>query len=364
MNIFLYEYVTGGGLLAAGEPADSPLLTEGRAMLRALAEDLAELHATTVHVLQDRRLPPLHVRGRCTIVADPEAHAAAFDRLAAACDGTLLIAPETGGVLYDLAQRVLSVGGRLLGPAPPLIALASDKQSMCEHLATHGVPVPAGLPIERGQPWPADFPLPAVLKPRDGAGSCGVRLLREAPAALPQEIICGPCRLERFCSGLAASVAVIAGAAGHILLPACAQRLTHDGRFRYLGGSVLQDRALAARAHSLVQRALRSLPEPRGYIGFDLVLSEQAWDDVVIEVNPRPTTSYVGLRRAVSENLGEVLLAGLRGEPATLTPLARRVSFTAGGKVHVASGEPWAGCARGCVEPAQSRYWRHASGTR
>ncbi len=337
MKVFLYEHVTGGGLLAAGEPADSPLLAEGQAMLLALAEDLADLPATKVHTLRDHRLPPLCARAECTVVQDASAHAAAFDHLAAGCDGTLLIAPETGGKLHELANRVEAVGGRLLGPTPRLIALAADKQATCDHLARYGVPVPYGQAFDAGQAWPEGFLLPAVLKPRDGAGSCGVRLLREPLASEAADLVSGCWRLERFCPGLAASVAVIAGAAGHVLLPPCTQRLTQDGRFCYLGGSLMQDANLAARAHSLVQRAMRTLPEARGYIGFDLVLGEQPSDDVVIEVNPRPTTSYVGLRRAVRENLAGILIAALRGEPAAVCNLGRPLAFTATGVVHVGS---------------------------
>lgn len=333
MSIFLYEHVMGGGLLAGGEPADSPLLAEGQAMLLALAEDLAKLPAIKVYTLRDHRLPTLCTRAECWVVRDAISHTAAFDCLAAGCDGTLLIAPETGGKLHDLAKRVEAVGGRLLGPAPRLIALAADKQAACDHLARHGVPVPYGQAFQAGQSWPEGFPLPAVLKPRDGAGSCGVRLLRQPLASEAEHLVCGRWRLERFCPGLAASAAVIAGPAGHVLLPPCTQQLTQDGKFRYLGGSLMQDANLAARAHSLVRRAMRTLPEARGYIGFDLVLGEQPSDDVVIEVNPRPTTSYVGLRCAVRENLAGVLIATMRGEPAAVTNLGRPLAFTAAGIV-------------------------------
>lgn len=337
MNIFLYEYVTGGGLLAGGEPADSPLLAEGQAMLLALAEDLAELPAIKVYTLRDHRLPPLSLRAECRVVADAAAHATAFDQLAAGCDATLLIAPETGGKLYELANRVELVGGRLLGPGTRLISLAADKQAACDHLARHGVPVPYGQAYQAGQSWPQGFPLPAVLKPRDGAGSCGVRLLREPLTNEAADLVCGCWRLEQFCPGLAASAAVIAGPAGHVVLPPCTQRLTQDGRFCYLGGSLMLDANLIGRAHRLVDRALRALPEPRGYIGFDLVLGEQPSDDVVIEVNPRPTTSYVGVRRAVRENLAGLLIAAMRGEPIALSNLGRPLAFTAAGVVQYGS---------------------------
>ena len=45
-----------------------------------------------------------------------------------------------------------------------------------------------------------------------------------------------------------------------------------------------------------------------GFIGVDLVLGEKAGDDRVIEINPRPTTSYCALRRRSSVNLARLSL--------------------------------------------------------
>ena len=42
-------------------------------------------------------------------------------------------------------------------------------------------------------------------------------------------------------------------------------------------------------------------------------------DDVVIEINPRLTTSYVGLRAAAGENLAGVMLAVAEGKSVELS---------------------------------------------
>jgi predicted ATP-grasp superfamily ATP-dependent carboligase len=70
-----------------------------------------------------------------------------------------------------------------------------------------------------------------------------------------------------------------------------------------------------------------------GYVGVDLVLGEadDGKDDVVIEVNPRLTTSYVGLRRLVCGNLAAAMLAAARGQPVALSFAAGRVVFDADG---------------------------------
>ena len=142
-------------------------------------------------------------------------------------------------------------------------------------------------------------------------------------------------RLERFYPGIAASVAVLCGPSGLFPLPACRQRLSDDGRFRYLGGSCPLEPALARRATSLAIRAIRSLADPLGYLGVDLVLGADpnGQDDVVIEINPRLTTSYVGLRAIASGNLAAAMLAVAEGRTASLSFGDGAVEFDADGTV-------------------------------
>ncbi len=58
------------------------------------------------------------------------------------------------------------------------------------------------------------------------------------------------------------------------------------------------------------------MPGLRGYVGVDLVLGDQAdgSQDSVIEINPRLTTSYVGLRALAATNLTETMLRLAREE--------------------------------------------------
>jgi hypothetical protein len=186
----------------------------------------------------------------------------------------------------------------------------------------------------------ASIGYPAVLKPRDGAGSKDVRLIADAKAAERlQRGDLSQCRLERFYPGIAASVAVLCGPAGLFPLPACRQRLSDDGQFRYLGGACLLESALAERATSLAIRAVRSLPDPLGYIGVDLVLGGDAngRDDVVIEINPRLTTSYVGLRAVATSNLAAAMLAIAEGQRPCLSFSRQAIEFDADGAVRKAS---------------------------
>ena len=118
-------------------------------------------------------------------------------------------------------------------------------------------------------------------------------------------------------SGRAASVAFLIGPGRRLALPAAAQHLSTDGRFRYQGGSLPLPPALADRATRIAVRAVDVVEGLQGYVGVDVVLGPSAdgGDDSVIEINPRLTTSYVGLRALARFNLAEAMLAVAAGEP-------------------------------------------------
>src|SRR5438552_16071764 len=104
MRLFLYEFVTGGGCWHSPEPPAGSLLAEGQAMLRAIAADFADF--ADVVVARDVRLPPvLPARYEVVPIANAAEELAAVERLAAAADWTLLIAPETGGALLQRPRR-------------------------------------------------------------------------------------------------------------------------------------------------------------------------------------------------------------------------------------------------------------------
>jgi predicted ATP-grasp superfamily ATP-dependent carboligase len=125
-----------------------------------------------------------------------------------------------------------------------------------------------------------------------------------------------------------ASVAFLAGQGTRIALQPCYQELSDDGRFHYLGGRAPLPADLAGRAISLATAAMAAVEGMLGYGGVDLVLGSDPSADRIIEINPRLTTSYVGLRLLADFNIAEMLLRVVRGEMPRLTWRTGRVEFT------------------------------------
>lgn len=341
MRIFVYEWVTGGGLLSGGGPLPESLLPEGLAMAHAVA---ADLDASAEHegvFLRDLRVPQFDaLSGTAETVDSSAAHGEAFDRLCRGCDAVLLIAPETDGELSRVVRRAVKTGARLLSPTIEVVDLASDKQATADRLRGAGAAVVEGVLIPPDGPLPRKVSYPAVVKPVDGAGSQDTYVVAGPDDHTPAGVAAR--RVEPFLPGLPVSVAVLAGPRDLVALPPCRQRLSQDGRLRYLGGSTPLAPGLAGRAERLATQAVAALPSPVGYLGVDLILSADpdGRGDRVIEVNPRLTTSYAALRFAIEENLAEQMIHAVRGEPVSVTAVGRPLEFGAEGVVsYVNAGE-------------------------
>lgn len=289
MHVFAYEYLSSG---AAGDASvRSSLHTEGWAMLSALLEDLVRCPRVQVSTLLD-----------CQPVAEKDA----FCELAAAADWSLLIAPEFDGILAQRSRWVEEAGGRLMGSSPQAIQQTADKLLLSKFWSERGIATP-----------PEERTYPLVCKPRFGAGSQATFLVRDEEELARAVLQAGaegwssPLILQRYVPGLAASVAFLCGDGKRQGLPAVEQRLSHDGRFRYLGGRLPLPDHLDRRARRLAERAVEGIDGLRGWFGVDLILGAAAdgSGDAAIEINPRLTTSYLGLRRLARFNLAEALLA-------------------------------------------------------
>lgn len=317
MRVFVYEYVCGSG--AHSERAAPSLWREGWAMLTAVLADFGRcpgvIPSTLLSGDHPEKLADLPAAEVELVPANGER--ASFHRQLRRADAALVIAPEFAGTLEDRTHWVEAAGVPLLGSSSAAVRLTADKNQLALHLLARGVPTPPCVDIPRA----GDFPV--VCKPRDGAGSLATflartpRELEDATAVARAEGWGGELLVQPFVPGQAASIACLVGDAGTVALPAAAQRLSEDGRFRYEGGSVPLPEPLCARAARLGRRAVEVVPGLRGYVGVDVVLGpdEDGHGDRVIEINPRLTTSYTGLRRLARFNLAEAILAAALGRP-------------------------------------------------
>ncbi|MFM9059719.1 MAG: ATP-grasp domain-containing protein [Planctomycetaceae bacterium] len=318
MRVVLCEWCMSGGLAGA----DASIAREGRMMLEALAADAAKDAALDVTVLVEAGRA-LDLPALTRLLAVPAGGAAAAIVAAARdADWTVVVAPETDGILAGVVRAVRAAGGRVLAPDDRVIDVASDKQATVDALAARGLPVPAGRALAAGEPLPAGFHLPAVRKARAGCGGDGLEILaaRDAPPASM------PTRVEALTEGTPVGVSCLCGSSTPIVLPPMRQRFTAGTAPRYQGSDLLAGAGPIARATALARHAATALGATAGWLGVDMILGERpdGRDDRVLEVNPRVTTSFVGLSRLFASSLVAAMIEAATGTDVapTLVPVA------------------------------------------
>jgi len=301
------------------------LAAEGRAMLGALLCDGLRADDLELTLLLDgaAEMPlPLGVdHDRVTVIRVPEGdERRSLAEAAAGADWTLIVAPETDGILADRVALARAAGGRVAAAGGAFITLAADKQATVLALAGAGVAVPAGCLLPAGERLPEAFRRPAVAKALDRCGGDGLVVVPRGadlpPAPLPR-------RVEAFVAGVPVGVSCLCGPAKTIVLPPVRQRFSTGIRPGYLGGDLQLGQRLGDRAMALARRSIRGLESPArragGWIGVDMILGdrEDGCDDRVLEVNPRMTTSFVGLSTLATASLLRAMLAIAAGDPFT-----------------------------------------------
>ncbi len=329
LNILVHEWVTGGGF--AGSALPPSWAKEGCAMRRAVAADFAAISvppAVRVIVTLDSRLPADPGPWTVERVAPGEA-TQRLRQLAPSADFTVLIAPETTGALAQLTHALRDAGTRLLGSTAEAIDLAGDKARLAARLKSAGIDTPPTRTVIPAAGLPADADYPAVLKPVDGAGSLNTFLVADQNS-VPRDANAMPAAvLQPFVPGEPMSASFLVGADGEaFLIGIGAQRMAiRDCRFEYLGGRLPVS---CPGAPAQLGPAIASIPGLRGFVGMDFLWDLERRRATVLEINPRPTTSYVGLSRLLGP--GTLARAWLDlydtatdGNRAALSSLAERV---------------------------------------
>jgi predicted ATP-grasp superfamily ATP-dependent carboligase len=337
-KVLIYEHYSAGGTHPQKDPESIAL--EGLNMAFAFfSHFLRSGRATPCLLLREDLLDAVPRSRRSSIL--PVSPGNAEKMLLEECRGgsaVVLIAPETGGLSAQLAEKVKAAGGFLLGSDPATIALASDKGSLLRRLSVAGIPcVPWKVVSCAAEAFEAadGAGYPVVIKPPRGTGGGGSAFLRsvgdlEKLLSLPETAKAWPLVLQPYVEGFPASLSILAGIGKtHRLISVNRQDIVSEPvrgaepvtGFRYVGGAV----GLSEKHDPRIKKTgLRTLEQIAGrirvilggllgYAGVDLILSEAG--PLVLEVNPRMTTPLAILARYVRWNMADVLVeACLSGE--------------------------------------------------
>ena len=326
-------------------------------------------------------------------VSGPEEEREVFARLCREADATYVIAPELDDELSrrvsvafcsakerSFAEQKTTLHS--LNSSVEAIDLCGDKWALFEHFTRRGIPT---IPTARVGHECSSLPWPRVLKLRMGAGSQAMQLVLSASewdAAISQydsRNRCTEAIAQPWVRGRSLSVGAIIDHRGTVhVLPVADQYIDPERGFAYLGGripatgetgdlegcirpltepfrpplphsGVRSERGIdcggegAERAKyghwanapaldSLIRETLSTVPGLFGYVGVDVLIPEDSPSTpLIVEINPRLTTSYVGYQKLCLDNLAALWM----GEETAPQPLRWRpgyVEFNAAGE--------------------------------
>lgn len=280
MKIMVAEYAVGGG--GRGEKSGS-LWREGEAMLTTLR---ASFEGTGNEVLYP--------------VAEDDFETALVT-LSKESDAGIVIAPDKK---LERLTKLVESNTVNLGCPSECVKLCADKKRTTEVLSEHGIPVPR---IVSDAEREGDARGVYVKKPRYGCASEDVLIMNGSPiheAANNEEYI-----VTEYIKGEDISSSVIVGASSVLPLTINKQFIKVDsGRLHYEGGEVPFFMGLEAEKEIIrVSKKVAAVLHCQGYVGIDLVFGEDG-QAYVVDVNPRPTTSVVGIAKVLKYEIADLIL--------------------------------------------------------
>lgn len=243
-----------------------------------------------------------------------------ISHLAPDCDMGLVIAPDH---LLSKYTFLLEQATHNLGCGFMTIALCANKVASGRILAENGISVPR----EKNEG-------PRVIKPVKGCGSQGVRLSSGSPGdgEFAQEYIKGD-----YYSVSIVPNRVIGDACAYfsgkppVVLSVNRQEIVlgDHGIFRYLGG---ESPVHPEREKEIIDTATKAATVLgcQGYCGIDVVVADKIY---IVDVNPRITTSIVGIAACMQEEIAEILVAASKGNGPATVHFSGSALFDSHGKV-------------------------------
>jgi predicted ATP-grasp superfamily ATP-dependent carboligase len=321
LNLLIFEYVSGGGY--ANTKLSSSILSEGYGMLRSLISD-CKATGHNVTTLLDSRIKefnPPNEADQIISVSSSNKLFAKLKELSSVADAVYVIAPESSQVLEKVVEITEVSGGTSLNCEIDAIKRVSNKMTTYETIKKRGLKVPETVLLdihektENIKRLTKELGYPLVFKPLDGVSCGGLSLVKDrdsitgAVKKVARESMSKQFIAQKLIRGKAASACVISTGDKALAVTLNRQFVTlasPDEESGYYGGVVPFDHKLEKEALRAAERAVEAVGGLKGYVGVDMILTDE--EPIVIEINPRLTVSYIGLKRAMNFNPAKAIV--------------------------------------------------------
>ncbi len=308
MRLFICEFITGGGL--QDEELPDGLVREGNMMLEAVLTDLLDMGIRDIITTRDDRLDALSLPVQQIAIKED------IYRTWQSCmndvDAVLIIAPESDDVLFKLTLMAEQSDCYLLGSSSISVQTASSKLKTAKLLLNNKIPC-IETSLLKGKNIP-ESKNGWVIKPDDGVGAEDCYFCADIKELdrLKDSICIENFVIQEYVSGIPASLSMICYQ-GKAQLLACNKQIFSFNLDSSTGKGELKGLVVNGLTEewglfdTIAQNIAKADKELWGYIGVDLIVTETG--PVVVEINPRLTTSYVGLRESLVLNPAELIVS-------------------------------------------------------
>lgn len=326
MKVGVFEYISGGG--AQGNPINQNMLCEGYSMLKDVTEDFKAAGYKVTTIL-DSRLESLkkHIDiDIFEIVSSKDSFEKILVKMLKTVDLSLIIAPETNGILSNLV-RIARSNTISLNSTPESIDSVTDKARVYDILHKNNIPTPKTICFSNRESLEKILEMlnilsgSTIIKPIDGVGCEGVFLekdtthLKKIADNFIKESSDKRFIIQKFVEGIPASVNFLLNDNEIFPISLNIQRVLLNSFPKpsyYLGGISPLNHPDAYKAINLAKKALKLFKGLRGFVGVDIVISPHG--PIIIEINPRITVSYIGSKRISRINLAELMVKSSLGK--------------------------------------------------
>jgi predicted ATP-grasp superfamily ATP-dependent carboligase len=325
-KIFIFEFVSGGGFNQTIIPTS--LFCEGFGMLRCIIEDLKALDFEITTML-DSRIYFLYDFLQADIIRKVEknnTYLKIFKDLIIDSKYVFIIAPETSGILYKLTKIAKNHNRTILSTNLQGIKYGTSKILTSRIFKKYNISTPKTFRIPfQNDLLDLDFILhkfrklncPIVIKPEDGVGAESLHYFETKSQIL--EFFTGHdikidkksyYVLQEYIEGRDLSLSLIGSPflfENPLLLSVNSQNININyEESEYLGGYTPYEnyKKIIEKISSILKKV--KFLEIEGYFGIDFIEQSSHYLNF-IEINPRLTTSYIGLRNILKYNCAELI---------------------------------------------------------
>lgn len=286
-------------------------------MLHALLKELDSQKGIQLTVLLDWRMDDIQsVHKIKTIRVEKEQ--CVFDVLSIAIadvDMVWPIAPEMDWILQKTCQLIESQSKQLLNSSSSAVTICSDKLLTEQVLNKHEI---ATVKTYRLDLFAQDTVGEWVIKPRLGMGCLECCIVDNSPEFLriiqsiksPSDYIVQP-----YIQGAVLSLSCLFKEGRAWLLCCNEQRMSiKQGKIELTACIINIPTDRSTCYLSLINKLAQAMIGLSAYVGVDIIQPKDG-EPKVLDINPRLTTSYVGINQAIGLNVAKIVIEMLGSEP-------------------------------------------------